>query len=69
MSQQQRGLMADRARSSRQERQRQRAVLPGGFRGSGFRAGLIIITSASVESVMAGSAVGRRRDAVREAAA
>jgi len=60
--------MADRARSSRQERQRQREVLRGRFRGSGSRDGLTIITSPSVESVMAGSAVGRRRDAVREPA-
>jgi len=58
--------MADRARSSRQERQRQREVLRRRFRGSGSRDGLTIITSLSVESVMAGSAVGRRRDAVRE---
>jgi len=68
MSQQQRRLMADRARSSRQERQRQREVLRGPFRGSGSRDGLTIITSPSVESVMAGSAVGRRRDAVQEPA-
>jgi len=60
--------MADRARSSRQERQRRREVLRGRFRGSGSRDGLTIITSPSVESVMAGSAVGRRRDAVREPA-
>jgi len=58
----------DRARSSRQERQRQRGVLHGHFRGSGSRDGLTIITSPSVKSVMAGSAVGRRRDAVREPA-
>jgi len=68
MSQQQLRLMADRARSSRQERQRQREVLRGRFRGSGSRDGLTIITSRSVESVMAGSAVGRRRNAVREPA-
>jgi len=62
--------MADRARSSRQERQRQREVLRGRFRGSGSRDGLTIITSptGSVESVIAGSAVGRRRDAVQEPA-
>ena len=58
----------DRARSSRQERQRRREVLRGRFRGSGSRDGLTIITSPSVESVMAGSAVGRRRNAVREPA-
>jgi len=68
MSQQQRRLMADRARSSRQERQRQREVLRRRFRGSGSRDGLTIITSHRVESVMAGSAVGRKRDAVREPA-
>jgi len=60
--------MADRACSSRQERQRQREVLRGRFRGSGSRDGLTIITSPSVESVMARSAVGRRRDAVWEPA-
>jgi len=60
--------MADRARSSWQERQRRREVLRGRFRGSGSRDGLTIITSPSVESVLAGSAVGRRRDAVRERA-
>jgi len=54
--------------SLRQERQRQREVLRGRFRGSGSQDGLTIITSPSVESVMAGSAVGRRRDAVREPA-
>jgi len=68
MSQQQRRLMADRARASRQERQRQRETRRGHFRGSGSRDGLTIITSPSVESVMAGSAVGRRRDTVREPA-
>jgi len=60
--------MADRACSSRQERQRQREVLHGRFRGSGSRDGLTIITSPSVESVLTGTAVGRRRDAVREPA-
>jgi len=60
--------MADQARSSRQERQRQREVLRGRFRGSGSRDGLTIIILPSVESVMAGSAVGRRRDAVQEPA-
>ena len=60
--------MADRARSSRKERQRQREVIRGRFRGSGCRDGLTIITSPSFESVMAGSAVDRRRDAVREPA-
>ena len=49
----------DRAHSSRQERQRGRAVLCGHFRGSGSRDRLTIITSPSVES-----AVGRRRDAL-----
>jgi len=68
MSQKQWGLMADQARSSTQERQRQREVLRGNFRGSGSRHGLTIITLRSVESVMAGSAVGRRRDAMREPA-
>jgi len=68
MSQQQRQLIANRARSSRQERQRQREVLRGRFRESGSRDGLTIITSPSVESVMAGSAVGRRRDALQEPA-
>jgi len=53
----------------RQERQTRREVLRGRFQGSGSRDGLTIITSPSVESVMAGSAVGRRRrDAVRESA-
>jgi len=60
--------MADQAPSSRQERQRRRVVLRGRFRGSWSRDGLTIITSPSVESVMAGSAVGRRRDAERELA-
>jgi len=68
MSQQQQRLMADRAHSSREERQRQREVLRGRFPRSGSRNGLTIITSPSVESVMAGSAVGRRKDAVWEAA-
>jgi len=68
MSQQQRRLMADRARSSRQERQRQREVLRGPFQRSGSRDELTILTSPSVESVMAGSGVSRRRDAVREPA-
>jgi len=54
--------------SSRQERQRQREVCRGHFRGSGSRDGLTIITSPSVESVMAGSVVGRKRDAVLEPA-
>jgi len=48
--------------------QRQRAVLCGRFGGSGSRGGLTIITSPHVESVMAGSAVGRKRDALREPA-
>jgi len=60
--------MADQEHSSRQERQRQREVLRGRFQGSGSRDGLTTVTSPSVESVMAGSAVGRRRDAVREPA-
>jgi len=68
MSQQQRRLMADRARSSRQERQTQRETLRGPFRGSGSSDGLTIITSPSVESVMAGSTGGRWRDAMREPA-
>jgi len=60
--------MADQARSSRQERERRREVLRGRFQGSGSRDGLTIITSPSVESVMPGSTVGRRRDALREPA-
>jgi len=68
MSQQQRRPIADRARSSRQERQRQRDVLRGCFWRSGSRDGLTIITSSSVESVMAGSTVSRRRDAVPDPA-
>jgi len=60
--------MADQARSWRQARQRQREVLRGRFRGSRSRDRLTIITSPSVESLMAGSAVGSRRDAVREPA-
>jgi len=68
MSQQQQRLMADRACSSRQERQRQREVLRGHLRESGSRDGLPTIISPSVESVMAGSAVGRRRDTVLEPA-
>jgi len=64
MSQQERQLIADRARSSRQERQRQREVLRRRSQGSGSRDGLTIISSPSVESVMARSTVGRMRDAV-----
>jgi len=60
--------MADQAPSSRQGRQRRREVLHGRFRESGSRDGLTIITSLSVESVIAGSAIGRRRDAVLEPA-
>jgi len=60
--------MADRPCSSRQASQRQREVLRRRFQGSGSRDGLTIITSPSGESVMAGSAVGRRRDALREPA-
>jgi len=60
--------MADRARSSRQERQRHREVFRGPFCGSGSRDGLIIITSLTGESVMARSAIGRMRDAVWEPA-
>ena len=45
-----------------------REVLRGRFRESGSRDGLTIIASPSVKSVMAGSAVGRRRDAMREPA-
>jgi len=66
MSQQQRRLLADRARSLRQERQRE--VLRRHFQGSRSRDGLTIITSPRVESVIAGSTVGRRRDAMREPA-
>jgi len=51
----------------RQERQRRREVLRGPFRRSGSRDGLTIIPSLSVESVTAGSAVGRR-DGVLELA-
>jgi len=68
MSQQPRRVMTDRTRSSRQERQRQREVLRGRFRRSGSRDRLTIIPSSSVESVTAGSAVGRRRDGVLELA-
>jgi len=68
MLQQQRELMADQARSLRQEWHRQREVLRGGLWESGSRDGLTIIISPSVESVMAGSVVGRTRDAVREPA-
>jgi len=68
MSQQQRQLIADRARSSPQERQRRREGLRLHFQGSGSRDGLTLITSPSVESVMAESTVGRRREAVREPA-
>jgi len=42
-----------------------REVLRRRFGESGSRHGLTIITSPSVESVMAGAAVGRRRDRVR----
>jgi len=42
--------------------------LLGCFQGFGSRDGLTMITSPNVEYVMAGSTVGRRRDAVREAA-
>jgi len=41
-----------------------REVLRGRFGESGSRHGLTIITSPSVESGMAGAAVGRRRDRV-----
>jgi len=58
----------DRTRSSRQEKQRRREVLRGRFRRSGSRDRLTIIPSPSVESVTAGSAVGRRRDGVLELA-
>jgi len=68
MSQQQRRVMTDRTRSSREERQRQREVLRGHFWRSGSRDRLTIITSPSVESVTAGSAEGRRRDGVLELA-
>jgi len=60
--------MTDRTRSSRQERQRRREVLHEHFRRSGSRDRLTIIPSPSVESVIAGSAVGRRRDRVLELA-
>jgi len=68
MSQQQRRVMADRTRSLRQERQRQRVVLHRPFQRSGCRDRLTIIPSPSVVSVTAGSAVGRRRDGVLELA-
>jgi len=67
MSQQQQRVIMDRTGSSRQERQRQREVLRGRFRRSGSRDRLTIIPSPSIESVMAGSAVGRR-DGVLELA-
>jgi len=60
--------MTDRTGSSRQERQRPRDVLRGRFRRSGSRDRLTIIPSPSVESVTAGSTVGRRRDGVLELA-
>jgi len=68
MSQEQRRVMTDRTGSSRQERQRQRVVLRGHFRRSGSRDRLTIIPSPSVESVKAGSGVGRRRDGILELA-
>ena len=68
MSQQQRGLIEDRDRSSRKERQRQREVLRRTLRESGSRDRLPVRKSPRVESVMVGSAVGRRRDTVREPA-
>jgi len=60
--------MTDRTRSSRQERQRRGEVLRGRFQRSRARDRLTIIPSPSVESVTAGSAVGRRRDGVLELA-
>jgi len=60
--------MPDRTRSSRQERQRRREVLRRRFRRCGSRDRLTIILSPSVESVTAGSAVGRRMDGVLELA-
>jgi len=60
--------MADRDRLSRKERQRQREVLRRPLQESGSRDRLPVIKSPSVESVMAGSAVGRRRDTVGEPA-
>jgi len=60
--------MTDRTGSSRQERQRRREVLRGHFRRSGSRDRLTIIPSPSVESVTAGSAVGRRRNGLLELA-
>ena len=68
MSQQQRRVMTDGTRSSRLDRQRQRAVLRRGFRRSGSRDRLTIIPSPTVESVTAGSAVAPRRDGVLELA-
>jgi len=54
--------------SSRQEWPRRREVLPGHFKRSGSRDRFTIIPSPIVESVTAGSAVGRRRDGVLELA-
>jgi len=68
MSQQQRRVMTDLTRALRQERQRGSEVLRRRFRRSGSRDRLTIIPSPSVESVTAGSAVGRRRDGVLELA-
>jgi len=51
-----------------QERQRRRELLGRGFWRSGSRDRLTIISSPSGESVMAGSAVGRRRDGMLELA-
>jgi len=56
----------ERTCSSRQERQRRREVLHGRFRRPESKDRLTIIPSPSVESVTAGSAIGRRRDGVLE---
>jgi len=68
MSQQQRQVMTDQMCLLRQERQRPRDVLHRCFQRSGSRDRLTIIPSPSVESVTAGSAVGRRSDGVLELA-
>jgi len=58
--------MADRARSSREKRASQRDARRQRFQESGSRDGLSILISSSVAPVMAGSAVGRQRNAVQE---
>jgi len=60
--------MTDQTRSSRQERKRGRQVLDGHFRRYESRDRLTIIPSPTIESVTAGSALGRRRDGMLELA-